>query len=113
MQHLPYLRTIAGHLPFAYIWPHNGQTAENRAKPSPLSRSPLNLSPDRKFPWPNGFSRRTRLSHEILPAGGAVWRLATGSGSGPPAGARAMSASGLMCYKVPRFIRTLAEVRRS
>jgi hypothetical protein len=47
--------------PFAYIWPPNGQTAENRAKPSPPSRFPL------KSLWPNGFSRRTRLSHEILP----------------------------------------------
>jgi hypothetical protein len=54
--------------PFAYIRPPNGQTAEDRAKPSPPSRSPLNLSPDRQFPWPNGLSRRTRLSHEILPS---------------------------------------------
>jgi hypothetical protein len=53
--------------PFACIWPPNGQTAKNRAKPSPPSRSPLNLSPEKKFPRPNGFSRRTRLSHEILP----------------------------------------------
>jgi hypothetical protein len=36
--------------PFACIWPLNGQTAANRAKPSPPSRSPLNLSPDQKFP---------------------------------------------------------------
>jgi hypothetical protein len=36
--------------PFARIWPRNGQTAVNRAKPSPPSRSPLNLSPDKKFP---------------------------------------------------------------
>ena len=54
--------------PFAYIWPTNGQTAENRAKPSPPQRPPLNLSPNTKFPWPNGFSRRTRLSHEVLPS---------------------------------------------
>jgi hypothetical protein len=36
--------------PFAYIWPPNGQTAEDRAKPSPPSRSPLNLTSDQKFP---------------------------------------------------------------
>jgi hypothetical protein len=75
-QHLPYayLRITKG---LAHIWPPNGQTTENRAKPSPPSRSPLNLSPDTKFPWPNGFSRRTRLSHEILPSwalGGVHWR---------------------------------------
>jgi hypothetical protein len=52
--------------PFAYIWPTNGQTAENRAKPNPPPRSPLTVSPDKKFPWPNGFSRRTCTSHEIL-----------------------------------------------
>jgi hypothetical protein len=68
MQHLPYLRAITGRRPFAYICPPNGQSAEDRAKPSPPSRSPLNLSPGRKSPWPNGFSRRTRLSHEILPS---------------------------------------------
>ena len=56
--------------PFACIWPPNGQTTKNRAKPSPPSRSPLNLSPEKKFPRPNGFSRRTRLSHEILPTSG-------------------------------------------
>jgi hypothetical protein len=44
---------IKGHLPFAYIWPPNGQTAESRAKSSPPSRPPRNLSPDKKFPWPN------------------------------------------------------------
>ena len=49
--HLPYLRTShataisKGHLRTWCIWPPNGQTAENRAKPSPPSRSPLNLSP--------------------------------------------------------------------
>jgi hypothetical protein len=44
--------------PFAHIWPPNGQTAKNRAKPCPPSRSPLNLnlSPEKKPPWPNGFS---------------------------------------------------------
>jgi hypothetical protein len=71
MQHLSYLRTTKCHLRFAHIWPPNGQTAKNRAKPSPPSRSPLNLSPEKKSPWPNGFSRRTRLSHEILPI---IWR---------------------------------------
>jgi hypothetical protein len=35
----------------------------------PTVPRPLNLSPEKKFPRPNGFSRRTRLSHEILPTG--------------------------------------------
>jgi hypothetical protein len=52
---------------FACTWPPNGQTAKNRAKPSPPSRSLLNLSPEKKFPRPNGLSRRARLSHEVLP----------------------------------------------
>jgi hypothetical protein len=38
MQHLPYLRAIKGHLR-TYGRPTEGQTAENRAKPSPPSRS--------------------------------------------------------------------------
>jgi hypothetical protein len=46
----------------------NGQTTPNSAKPSPPLRSPLKLSPDKKFLWPNGISRRTRLSHGVLPA---------------------------------------------
>ena len=46
----------------------NGQTTPNSAKPSPPLRSPLKLSPDKKFLWPNGVSRRTRLSHGVLPA---------------------------------------------
>jgi hypothetical protein len=55
-QHLPAtcvtLRAINHKKPFAYIWPTNGQTAENRAKPSPPSHSPLDLSPDKMFLWP-------------------------------------------------------------
>jgi hypothetical protein len=37
------------------IWPLNGKTAVNRAKPSPPSRSPLNLSPDKSSHDPTGF----------------------------------------------------------
>jgi hypothetical protein len=51
------------------IWPFNGQTTPNRAKMSPPLRFPLDLSPDKKFLRPNGFSRRTRLSHKVLPTG--------------------------------------------
>jgi hypothetical protein len=78
----PHLRTIKDKRPFAHIWPPNGQTAKNRAKLSPPSRPPLNLSPE-KIPMAlNGFSRRTRLSHEIMPAGNANANNAAGGGGG-------------------------------
>jgi hypothetical protein len=51
------------------IWPFNGQTTPNRAKPSPPLRDPLDLSPEKKLLGPNGFSRRAHLSHEVLPTG--------------------------------------------
>jgi hypothetical protein len=45
---------IKGHFAYAHM-PTNGQTSKNRAKPSPSSHSPLDLSPDKKFLWPSGF----------------------------------------------------------
>ena len=85
MQHLPYQRARGYHKrPFAYIWPTNGQTAENRAKPSPPSHSPLDLGLGKKFLWPNGLSRRTRLSHKTLPRQAGV-RVASDAGHMPVA----------------------------
>jgi hypothetical protein len=69
---------------FAHIWPANGQTAENRAKPSPPSHSPLDLGLGKKFLWPNGLSRRTRLSHKTLPRQAGV-RVASDAGHMPVA----------------------------
>ena len=50
------------------IMSFNGRTARNQTKPSTPLHSPLDLSPQNKFLRSNGFSRRTRLSHEILPS---------------------------------------------
>jgi hypothetical protein len=62
-----------------------GQTAENRAKPSPPPRSPLNLNPspekkEKSSHDPAGFLDRTRLSHEALPTTHWHWVLGAGCG---------------------------------
>ena len=41
--------------PFACVWPTNGQTAKDRAKPSPPLHSPLDLSPTKKSCGPADF----------------------------------------------------------
>jgi hypothetical protein len=62
--------------PFAHIWPPNGQTAEDRAKPSPPSRSPLNLCPEKSSYDPTGFldapASATKSCLGCLVCGGCV-----------------------------------------
>jgi hypothetical protein len=89
MQHMPYLRTIKAHLR-TYGRPTD-KRQKKRTKPSPTSRSPLNLSPEKKFPRPNGFSRRARLSHEILPT---LIQRHLGGAQGPPDGTRMAMTTG-------------------
>jgi hypothetical protein len=58
------------------------QTESAIAFPTQCSMMSLNLSPDKKSPWPTGFSRRARLSHEVLPATATATATTMGYGHG-------------------------------
>jgi hypothetical protein len=82
MQHLPYLRTTKGNLrTYGRPTDKRPRAAPNRVRHRvPHSMMSLNLSPDKKSPWPTGFSRRARLSHEVLPATATATAMGYGHG---------------------------------